>query len=433
MIDTSCARRYLALEASGLLARLYQVRPFSLTETMVPAAAPLPGVLPIIDEHLRRIKLHVRDSIERFIDWLSSDAISGVPAEAVQHRYAMLRMKYDWMMSQVDHFSDAITQRSELMNGVWLAGLDVLAQDAMKVPGFLYPIPPAMCYLDRGIGAAIRRLHTPLPGGSRNPVAFIRIPRERMVGSGIAASLVHEAGHQVSALLGLVDSIRPTLRGMQKKGGPELPAWILWERWISEILPDLWAVGKIGIGATMGLMTVVSLPSPLIFRFNPLDPHPMPWIRVVLSAALGNGLYPHPQWRRMQSLWHNVYPPTGATKKVRHVIDLLSETMPTFVDLILQHRPRILGGASIADISAAPDRTPEALSRKPKTRMEIEKMILNSPTRFLAVIGQNKANGNLSAGRESSLISASLAVWAKKGTACPIRLHHHNKAGAING
>ena len=38
----------------------------------------------------------------------------------------------------------------------------------------------------------------------RNPVAIIRVPRERMVGHGIASSLVHEVGHQGAALLGLV-------------------------------------------------------------------------------------------------------------------------------------------------------------------------------------------------------------------------------------
>ena len=38
---------------------------------------------------------------------------------------------------------------------------------------------------------------------------MIRIPRERMIGYGIASSLVHEVGHQGAALLGLVESLRP--------------------------------------------------------------------------------------------------------------------------------------------------------------------------------------------------------------------------------
>ncbi len=59
---------------------------------------------------------------------------------------------------------------------------------------------------------AIRRARTRLPGGGDNPVAIIRLPRERMVGSGIASSLIHEVGHQGAALLDLVNSLRPLLQ-----------------------------------------------------------------------------------------------------------------------------------------------------------------------------------------------------------------------------
>ena len=72
-----------------------------------------------------------------------------------------------------------------------------------------------VCYLDRGVGAAIRRARTRLPGGGDNPAAIIRVPRERMVGGGIASSLVHEVGHQAAALLGLVSSLRPVLRAQR--------------------------------------------------------------------------------------------------------------------------------------------------------------------------------------------------------------------------
>ena len=68
-----------------------------------------------------------------------------------------------------------------------------------------------------------------------------------MVGSGIASSLVHEVGHQASALLDLVESLRPALQGLQQNGGREQIAWGLWERWLSEILADLWSVPGWGL------------------------------------------------------------------------------------------------------------------------------------------------------------------------------------------
>ena len=100
------------------------------------------------------------------------------------------------MLTQFDIFADVLSQRSEHDTGVWLSGLDVVAADALALPDY-YEAPPVICYLDRGHGAAIRRARTRLPGGSENPVAVVRVPRERMVGSGIASSLVHEVGHQV--------------------------------------------------------------------------------------------------------------------------------------------------------------------------------------------------------------------------------------------
>ena len=52
-----------------------------------------------------------------------------------------------------------------------------------------------------------------------------------------------------------------------------------------------------------------SMPSPFVFRIAADDPHPAPWIRVRLSCALGEALYPHPQWREISELWAALYPP----------------------------------------------------------------------------------------------------------------------------
>ena len=78
--------------------------------------------------------------------------------------------------------------KNRIETGVWVAGLDVLAGDALQLDAQLYRVPPVMCFLERGHGAAIRKARTRLPGGDDNPVAIIQVPRERMVGSGIAAN-----------------------------------------------------------------------------------------------------------------------------------------------------------------------------------------------------------------------------------------------------
>src|SRR6266540_3621387 len=134
------------------------------------------------------------------------------------------------------------------------AGLDAVAADALSPLAPYVDLPPVVCYLDRGVGAAIRRARTRLPGGGENPVAVVRVPRERMVGNGIASSLVHEVGHQASALLELIPSLRPVLQGLARGSGADRDVWSLWDRWISEIVADFWSVARIGVGSTLGLM-----------------------------------------------------------------------------------------------------------------------------------------------------------------------------------
>ncbi len=174
--------------------------------------------------------------------------------------FTLLRLRFNGVLTHFDVFENVVTQRSENETGVWLSGLDVAAADALHLGGHFYETPPLVCYLVRGPGGAIRRVRTRLPGGGKSPVAIIQVPRERMVGSGIASTLVHEAGHQAAALLSLVESLGPQLRARAQQHPAEAQAWHLWERWISEIIADLWSVGCVAIASTLGLMSVVSLP-----------------------------------------------------------------------------------------------------------------------------------------------------------------------------
>ena len=60
--------------------------------------------------------------------------------------------------------------------------------------------------------------------------------------------------------------------------------------------------------APLGLMGVVSLPTLFVFRPSGEDPHPVPWLRVLISCGIGDALYPHPQWAALARLWTSMYP-----------------------------------------------------------------------------------------------------------------------------
>ena len=416
MQDRRTASWFMAQETRALLTRLARVKSFALNETMVPAAALSPAAQSAIERFLAVGRRELHQMAGEYRQWLESGAGSRTPPAELQRRFSILRLRFNATLAQFDTFADVVTQRSEHETGVWLSGLDVAAADALALPEY-YAAPPVICYLDRGHGAAIRRARTRMPGGGENPVAIVRVPRERMVGSGIASSLVHEVGHQGAALLDLIRSIRPILKGLQQGHARQQMVWRMWERWISEILADLWSVAHVGASGTLGLMGVVSLPRPFVFRVNLDDPHPIPWIRVKLSCAMGNALYPHPQWSRLAAMWESFYPTRELDEERQRLIAMLEEGIPSFVTLLANHRPPSLRGRSLSEVMAKADRQPARLAAMyPAWRASPARLRDAAPSLAFAVIGQARADGLISPEAESNTVANLLTHWALRST-----------------
>jgi hypothetical protein len=407
MPANAIAPRWLEQEARALLTRLARIRPFALQETMLPAAALSPAALVAIERLLVGGRYELREQVREYLRWLAGAGAHAGAAEQ-QRRFTLVRLRFNDVLSQFDLFSEVVTQRSEAETGVWLAGLDVLAADALTLDPPRFAAPQMLCYLARGPGAAVRRARTRLPGGEDNPVAIIRVPRERMVGHGIASSLVHEVGHQAAALLDLVPALRARVRDH---------AGDVWARTISEIVADLWSVAKLGIGSTIGLMGVVSLPAWFMFRIAADDPHPAPWIRVRVSCALGDALYPDPQWRQLAGLWAALYPLDALPRDRRRQIEALDAGIPALVEVLLSHRPEALRGATLGAALPLADRRPADLAahfdawRAGRVRLRDA-----SPVLAFAVLGQGRALGRLAPEEESRTVGNLLTYWALRST-----------------
>lgn len=403
----------LSREARSLLDRLGRLQSFALQETMVPAASFTTPAQAAIEHYLLRGRRDLRRRVLRYLAWLDGDGEQATPEEA-QRRMVFLRLRFNAVLSQFDIFSEAQSQRSAAETGVWLAGLDALARDALELPG-LFVAPPVICYLARGPGAAIRRARTRLPGGGENPVAIIRVPRERMISSALASSLIHEVGHQGAALLGLVDSLRAAVRARGGDGAPD--AWRMWSRWLAEIVADLWSVARVGVCATAGLMGVLSLPSAFVFRSGADDPHPTPWIRVLLSAALGDALYPDPQWRRLAALWEAFYPAHRIPRPQRPLFAALRRTIPALVETLIEHRPAVMRWQSLGDAMATAERQPDRLRATYQAwRRAPAAMRAARPSLVFAVFGQARSDDALAPELEGRLLAGMLRHWALRST-----------------
>ena len=189
----------------------------------------------------------------------------------------------------------------------------------------------------------------------------------------------------------------------------------MWERWIYEIVADFWSVARVGIIATLGLIGVVSLPRAFVFRLDLSDPHPSPWLRVKLSAAIGQALYPHPQWARIAALWEELYPRQGLDPERLALFERLEALMPAFVTLLASHRPAKLGGRTLPQVLDVSARAPAELRRSFSAWSKTPAGMYHArPTLVFAVLGQARADGHLSPEDESVLIGKLLTFWALK-------------------
>jgi hypothetical protein len=409
------SHRLLYREADCLLNKIERLRPFGLSTPMVSAANISPSAQLAIEQLLTKGCREIRDRVKRFKHWVQTSGADTTGAEC-QQRFTFLRMRFNNIIDQFDIFHDALCQRSEHDSGVWIAGLDDIAEDALKLPWNLYPIPPVITYLDKGFGAAIRRIRTRLPGGEKNPVTLIRIPRERMIGSAIASSLVHEVGHQGAALLDLVQQVKFRLHPYSTSS-QQKQLWTVYERWTSEILADLWSVSRVGIASTMGLISVISLPRFFVFRMDFSDPHPIPWLRVKISCALGNALYPDSQWNSIEQLWETLYPFTLVNKKSISQLINLQKLLPSYIDFLLNLKFQNLDNRTLFETFSLTDIHPDRLRQRfDSWSINNDLLRFASPTIALATIGQANVDEKISPSQESKLIERLLGFWALRSS-----------------
>jgi hypothetical protein len=161
----------------------------------------------------------------------------------------------------------------------------------------------------------------------------------------------------------------------------------------------------------------VSLPRPFVFRLNVDDPHPVPWIRVTLSCAMGDAIFPHPQWKRLADLWRSYYPIDGLQPERRQLLMQLQDSMPAFVAVLVNHRPPALRGRTLLEALDVSSRQPAQLTQLFRSWNDVpEQMYRAAPSLVFAVLGQASADGQLTPEDESALLAKLLTHWALRST-----------------
>ncbi|HZK04761.1 MAG TPA: hypothetical protein VFC82_02820 [Actinomycetaceae bacterium] len=296
-----------------------------------------------------------------------------------------------------DTYMDILTQRHPPLLGRLLAGCDVLAWDAInREHPALAIVEPPLVFCDRGFGAATIRESVKLPDGSPNPMPIIQIPYSRLKEKYNLTSVIHEVGHEMMVRLGLVRTLPEALRVALARSGASRTLQDYFALWSSEIGPDFWGFCASGVAAAGGIKEILALPPSNVFRVTWTDPHPPPYLRVLLVFEWCRrtwGADPVDTW---QEEWREYYPLSGAPPEVRGLLRESVSCIPAVTDALFQTRFRVLNGRKIPDLFSldllAPARLRPIAAQAESGAMDLRGL---RPSAQLAVFRLVKEGGRL--------------------------------------
>jgi hypothetical protein len=310
----------------------------------------------------------LRDRMSAMVAALVAEAravqrLAANDADPTVARAGVLRLRQRYLQAEtvLDFFGDAINSRSNpALRGV-LRGLDALAGDSMAA--VLGPLgidgPPALVYVDKGLGASILRAGIRLWDQAHpSPAAAIKLTRHNL---SHPTAILHETGHQVAHLTGWTDELADALYDVLAPRSVDVAQ--LWRSWASEVVADVYAFALAGWAPVFALSTVVDGTTAEVFRIKYGDPHPFGWIRVLFNVALCRSWYGTGPWDDVAGAWWQRHPVAAAEPEAREVARVSVDALADLVDVCTRRPLRALRGAPLSRVidprAVSPDRLRE--------------------------------------------------------------------------
>ncbi len=263
-----------------------------------------------------------------------------------------------------DTFMDVLTQRHTPELGRLLAGCDVLAWDAIyRDHPALTIVEPPVVYCSRGFGASTLREGIRLPGRGKNPIPLVQIPYSRLKEKVNLTSIMHEVGHEAMVRLGMVRTIPALFRAALQKAGAPAALQDLFALWSSEIGPDFWTFCACGPAQAGTVKEILALPSRQVFGVSWTDPHPPPYLRVLLSVQWCRHVWGVGDWDRWEKEWLEIYPLSGISQRQRELLTEATRYLPLIASALLNSKFRVLTRRRIPDLFELNTLAPSELNR----------------------------------------------------------------------
>ncbi len=250
-----------------------------------------------------------------------------------------------------DTFVDLLSQRHLPEMGMLLMGCDELAWDALKKdhPALTILEKPLVSF-NRGFGASILREGVPLPDGTPNPLATIQIPYTKIKDKYNLTSIVHEAGHSAMAQLGLTHVLPKSIAEALARAGASETMCDLFALWCLEIGPDFWGFCNCGSAQASSVMEILSLPREKVFDVSRSDPHPPPFLRVLIAFEWCRQQWGSGDWDAWEQQWLATYPLEEAPSENRALLSAGQKFLPAVGRALLGTRFGVLGNRTIRSL-----------------------------------------------------------------------------------
>lgn len=313
------------------------------------------------------LRLRVRDRLSGVVTSVVQEAASlqrlaasGADESDLRTRVLALRRRYLQAETVIDFFTDAVGARTSTGRAALLRGLDTLAGDSMATT--LAPLgiqaPPALVYVDKGLGASILRAGIRLWDSAHpSPAAAIKLTRHNLL---YPTAMLHETGHQVGHLTGWSTELGAALHDVLAPRSPEVAE--LWRSWSGEVAADVHAFAQAGYAPVWALANVVDGTEREVFRMPLGDPHPFAWIRVAFNVALCRTWFGTGPWDEVGSAWISRHDPAQAGPLVEQVVRVSLAAMPDVVQVCTRTPMRSLRGAALCEVLDPGQVSPAALS-----------------------------------------------------------------------
>jgi len=350
---------WLRAQSTNVTRHAAALRPFKREEFGTGAAMPSEGHIQVVNKLITKLRRgllkmseHVHVAIGKASERPSSPRLQRVVSRKDKAHRWVQGIEKIW-----DFYFELFGQRQGKY-GDWLLSCDRIAMDCYQAAytglgtARTVPAPPPFCYMKTGFApATIRRgIRMRRLGKQFNPFPLIQLPYHRLVNPWTLGAVMHEVSHNLQSDLGLNKDIprQVGLRLMDAGLGRMVSS--VWVKWNREMFADMSALLLGGPEVVGSLMDVIGRAPGAVFSFNARGPHPVPYLRLLISAEMLRRMGFEEEAEQYSRAWKRIYPSARGGTIPKRVLATFPRACALAVDTMCYKPYRSLGNKSLSQV-----------------------------------------------------------------------------------